>query len=102
MSGAWMVAAAVCGSLATAAAGAAGLSYLTRPIRRLASLATEFLVDWRGEPARDGVPERPGVMVRLARIETRMGAVEDRISLNGFRPGEEPSGSEGAERKGSS
>jgi hypothetical protein len=28
-----------------------------------------FMEDWNGEPARPGVPAKPGVMVRLASIE---------------------------------
>lgn len=32
----------------------------------------DFLEDWAGEAPRPGVPARPGVMVRLQRIETEL------------------------------
>lgn len=38
--------------------------------------ATQFLDDWFGEPERDGVDERPGVLKRLK-------AVEDELQPNG-------------------
>jgi hypothetical protein len=55
---------AVTGSLATLAVA---WTRVVRPIQRIAE-------DWNGEPARprDGVPERPGVMLRLSRIEAEM------------------------------
>lgn len=38
-------------------------------VRRAWAPVREFLDDWRGEPARPGVDERPGVLERLDRIE---------------------------------
>ncbi len=40
---------------------------VVRPIQRIAE-------DWRGEPARPdaGIPERPGMMLRMARLEAEM------------------------------
>jgi hypothetical protein len=38
-------------------------------VRRIADRVKDMLDDWFGEPARAGVPERPGVMVRLDRLE---------------------------------
>lgn len=43
----------------------------------------EFLSDWRGEPAREGVPERPGVMRRLERVEHRLDTVVAEFRPNG-------------------
>lgn len=39
-----------------------------------------FLEDWRGEPARDGVPGRDGVMKRLATIEDDGAATKKRVA----------------------
>jgi hypothetical protein len=89
---AWAIVAGVCGGIAVLAAGTAGLVYLTRPMRRLAAAVADFLADWRGEPARDGVPARPGVMVRLAEIQEtqadhglRLSKVERELSPDGGR-----------------
>ncbi|MFF9074937.1 hypothetical protein ACF1FX_27070 [Streptomyces sp. NPDC014646] len=59
----WAVAAA-------AIAGGAGLLWrFVRGARRLAAKLDDFVDDWHGVAGRPGVPERPGVMARLARIE---------------------------------
>lgn len=61
----------------TAAGAAAGavlavLALLGLVWRRIARPAQEFFRDWRGESAREGVPERPGVMARLHRLEWQL------------------------------
>lgn len=38
----------------------------------VAKLAEEAFTDWKGEPERDGVPARPGVMARLAMYDERI------------------------------
>lgn len=43
---------------------------LWRAIRPMWVGVRDFLEDWRGEPERDGVPGREGVMKRLHTIET--------------------------------
>ena len=60
-------------ALAVAAAGCFGwiISHAWRVLRRV----TRFLDDYAGEPARDGLPARPGFMARLASAETLIGKV---------------------------
>lgn len=41
-----------------------------------------FLDDWFGEPARDGKPEQPGVMRRLAKVEARVATIEHQVTPN--------------------
>lgn len=45
-----------------------GGRWMLRTLRKLG----DFLEDWSGEPPRPGVPGRPGVMDRLARIEAQL------------------------------
>ncbi|WP_405930310.1 hypothetical protein [Streptomyces sp. NBC_00827] len=62
----WSVAAA-------AVAGLVTLAWRTvRGLRRLVARIDDFTEDWNGTPARPGVTERPGVMLRLDRIEDRI------------------------------
>lgn len=47
--------------------------------RRQRNQQRQFLADWHGEQARPGVPARPGVMVRLASIESAQTALAERM-----------------------
>jgi hypothetical protein len=55
-------------------------------LRRAWSLARrtiQFLDDWNGEPAREGVKPRPGVMARLGSVEDMVSGVAEQMTLNG-------------------
>lgn len=57
-------------ALSALIAAFAGLaSWPVRWTWRVLKKFSEFLEDWRGEAARDGVAARPGVMARLASVE---------------------------------
>ena len=51
-------------------------------VLRWARRVTDFFDDWNGEPARKGVPARPGVLERLSGIEGRVEAVEHELHPN--------------------
>lgn len=51
----------VCGGL---------LLWMFRHLWRMVRRITRFLDDFFGEPAREGLPAKPGVMARLASVET--------------------------------
>ncbi|WP_433415008.1 hypothetical protein ACQP1V_36200 [Microtetraspora malaysiensis] len=70
---------AACVALATLAGGGTVVVTVIRFLKRL----SDDLDDWRGEQERPGVPERPGVMKRLASIETRQGTIEAQLHPNG-------------------
>ena len=46
--------------------------------------ARQFLDDWEGEPARPeaGVPERPGMMRRVANLESGLSEVSKQVTPN--------------------
>lgn len=77
MSPAWItalvaLAAAVCGLAAW------GLRWAWRILRQTA----RFLDDWRGEPARDGLPATPGVMARLHNMEQIVAGISMEVHPN--------------------
>lgn len=43
---------------------------------------THFLDDYAGQPARDGMPARPGFMARLTSVETLLSRVDAETSPN--------------------
>lgn len=58
----------ICVALGLLAGGVTVLWQLARFLKRLGDVSD----DWNGEPARDGVPGRPGVMARLGAIEAEL------------------------------
>lgn len=46
--------------------------WVIRPLWRLTQTASHFFETWNGEPARDGLPPRPGVVQRLIDIERQI------------------------------
>jgi hypothetical protein len=71
--------------IVSAVLGALGLIgvVVVRPLRRTLADVREFLVDWRGSPARPGRPASPGVPERLAGIEDRVAGTEQELRTNG-------------------
>jgi hypothetical protein len=57
------------GALGSAFTAIVSIAIAIRQIAPFLASAREVFSDWQGEPARPGVPERPGVMVRLAAVE---------------------------------
>ncbi|MDX3746708.1 hypothetical protein [Streptomyces sp. AK08-02] len=53
-----------------------------RGIRRVIERVDTFADDWAGVRSRPGVPERPGVMVRLDRIEEQLQSVQHELRPN--------------------
>ncbi|MGC4947685.1 hypothetical protein ACLQ2N_16005 [Streptomyces sp. DT224] len=55
---------------------------LGRAVARTVARAEQFMDDWYGEPERPGVEARPGMMQRVAEIESRLGGVEHELHPN--------------------
>lgn len=74
---------AICGAVTVVAAAIAVIFKGVKFVLKLARRVSEFLDDWNGEPAREGVEERPGVMKRLAALEELQpnhgGSVKDAV-----------------------
>jgi hypothetical protein len=77
VSAAWVTAAT---ALAVAACG--GAAYCLRWAWRATRRVSHFLDDYSGQPARDGLPERPGFMARLASVEKSLEHVVQETSPN--------------------
>jgi len=60
-------------ALATVVIGILG--WAVRHAWRVLRRVTRFLDDYAGEPARDGMPAKPGFMARLASAEEQIGRV---------------------------
>lgn len=70
------IAAVVSGAAGLIVGVAAALTTVVRPILRGAKTLRDMREDYFGEPARDGVPARPGVMARLATNEAQGARIE--------------------------
>lgn len=74
----------IAGGLGIVAAGAwlwrTLLGPMIRRVAAVAKLAEQTFEDWQGEPQRDGVPARPGVMARLAKYDERIVGIESWMS----------------------
>jgi hypothetical protein len=55
--------------IALTGAVVAVLAWTGRHAWRAARRVARFLDDYQGQPARDGLPERPGIMARLSSVE---------------------------------
>lgn len=73
----WIVAAV---SLATLVLGAVG--WLGRKVWHALVRLMRFLDDFYGEPGAPGRPERPGVMMRLQRLETTGDEISRQVHLD--------------------
>lgn len=77
-------------ALIASALGVAGIiigalvRFVFRPLWRLTVKTGHFLDSWNGEPARDGLPARPGVVDRIVAIEYQVhsndgGSIKDAV-----------------------
>jgi hypothetical protein len=55
----------------------------TRIFYRVTSKLIRFLDDYNGQPGHDGIPARPGVQARLARLEAMVAAIVAETKPNG-------------------
>ena len=80
MSAAWVTAAC-----AVAAILAGLMVWAVRWVWKILIRTLQFLHDWEGEPEREGVAARPGVMLRLHSVEDSLAKVLTEVSPNGGR-----------------
>lgn len=71
------------GAISLALGIGTGLWRLGRAAMHLFRRTHQFFDDWYGEEERPGVPARPGIMVRMAGMEERLGQVWHEVFPNG-------------------
>jgi hypothetical protein len=57
-----------------------GVGWFLRKLRAFSKQFDDFLEDWRGEKARPGVPERPGIMQRLSSQDKTLSDISARLA----------------------
>lgn len=57
-------------------------AWLTARAWRIVRRVVHFLDDFGGEPARDGLPARPGLLARMAAVESQLAHVVTETSPN--------------------
>ena len=67
-----MIVATIAAIVSTAVVGSGAIATAGHFARKFTRKVDTFLADWNGEPARPGVPEKRGVMVRLEAIEAEL------------------------------
>jgi hypothetical protein len=78
ISPAWITAAC-----AVAAIVAGLVVWAVRWVWKILVRTLQFLHDWEGEPEREGVPARPGVMLRLQKVEGIVTDIHGQVYPNG-------------------
>lgn len=73
----------IAGWITTVVAGLAALGVVGRVGWRVLDGLDDLRDDWRGRPARPGVPAQPGVLERLARQEDALARIDAELHPNG-------------------
>lgn len=57
-----------------------GIGWFIKRLHAIGKQFDDFMEDWRGERARPGVPEKPGIMERLSSQDKTLGDISARLA----------------------
>lgn len=58
-----------------------GAWWFVKKLHTFSKRFDDFIEDWHGEPARPGVPEKPGIMERLSNQDEALGEICNRLTV---------------------